>query len=81
MKRADQAKFTPATPVQTVVYGWLASPTASLGQLAQMAARLGVDVSPQAIDRRFTMETAILLHQVLMASLEQFSIVEEPRAP
>lgn len=71
VKRPDRAKFTPTTLVQTLVYGWLANPTASLGQLAQMAARLGVDVSPQAIDRRFTMETATLLHQVLTASLEQ----------
>ena len=36
-----------------------------------MAARLGVDVSPQAIHRRFTMATATLLHQVFMASLTQ----------
>ena len=36
-----------------------------------MAARLGVDGSPQAIHRRFTMATATLLHHVLMASLTQ----------
>jgi hypothetical protein len=79
VKRADRAKFTPTTLVQTLVYGWLSNPTASLGQLAHMAARLGVDVSPQAIDRRFTMETATLLHQVLTASLEQM-ITADPVA-
>ncbi len=58
VKRPDRAAFTPSTRVQTLVYGWLANPTASLGQLAHMAARVGVDVSPQAIDRRFTLATA-----------------------
>ena len=76
--RALRAKFTPSTLVQTLVYGWLANPTASVGQLAQMAARVGVDVSPQAIDRRFTMTTATLLHQVLSASMEA-AIAAEPK--
>lgn len=71
VQRPDRAKFTPSTLVQTLVYGWLANPTASLEQLAQMATRLGVDVSPQAIDRRFTMATATLLHQVLSDSVAQ----------
>jgi len=79
VKRADRAKFNPSTLVQTLVYGWLANPTASVGQLAQMAARLGVDVSPQAIDRRFTMATASLLHQVLTASMEA-AIAADPVA-
>ncbi|XSG75868.1 IS4 family transposase [Herpetosiphon llansteffanensis] len=69
VQRPDRAKFSPQTLVQTLVYGWLANPTASLEQLAQMAARLGIDVSPQAIHRRFTMATATLLHHVLTASL------------
>lgn len=30
VKRADRATFTPSTLVQTLVYGWLANPTASL---------------------------------------------------
>ena len=71
VKRPDRAKFTPSTLVQTLVYGWLAQPAASVEHLAQMAGRLGVDVSPQAIDQRFTDATANLLHQVLMASVQQ----------
>ena len=68
-RRPDRAKFTPSTLVQTLVYGWLAQPAASVEHLSQMASRLGVDVSPQAIDQRFTDATATLLHQVLMASV------------
>ena len=71
VQRPDRAKFNPQTLVQTLVYGWGANPTASLEQLAHMAARLGVDVSPQAIHRRCTMATATLLHQVLTASFTQ----------
>ena len=79
VKRPDKAKFTPSTLVQTLVYGWLAQPTATVEQLAQMAARLGVDVSPQALDQRFTPATAALLQQVLAASI-QHAIVADPVA-
>lgn len=54
VKRPDRAKFAPSTLVQTLVYGWLAHPAATVEQLAQMACRIGVDGSPQAIDQRFT---------------------------
>ena len=67
-RRPDKAKFTPSTLVQTLVYGWLAHPTATVEQLAQMADRVGVNVSPQAIDQRFTTATATLLRSVLGAS-------------
>ena len=36
-KRPDRAKCTPSTLVQTLVYGWLANPTATVERLAQMA--------------------------------------------
>ena len=68
VQRADRAKFTPSTLVQTLVYGWLAHPAATVTQLAQMASRVGVDIAPQALDQRFTLATATLLQQVLAAS-------------
>ncbi len=61
VKRPDRAKFTPSTLVQTLVFGWWAEPDATLEQLAQMALRVGVEVSPQAIEQRFTTKTATLL--------------------
>ncbi len=42
-KRPDRAKFTPGTLVQTLVFGWLAEPQATVAQLAQIAERLGVE--------------------------------------
>ena len=68
--RPDRAKFTPSTLVQTLVFGWWAEPDATVEQLAQMALRIGVEVSPQAIDQRFTAKTAALLEAVLAASMQ-----------
>ena len=41
-KRPDRAKFTPSTLVQTLVFGWMADPKATVEHLAQIAERLGV---------------------------------------
>jgi len=68
-KRPDRAKFTAATLTQTLVLGFLAHPDARVEQLAQTAARVGVDVSPQAIDQRFSLATAALLQEVLASSM------------
>jgi len=69
-KRPDRAKFSASTLVQTLVLGWLAHPDATVEQLSQSAARVGVEASPQAIDQRFTFATAKLLQSVLESSLE-----------
>jgi hypothetical protein len=78
-KRPDLAKFSASTLVQTLVFGWLAHPDATVEQLAQMAATVGVEVSPQAIDQRFTFKTANLLRTVLLGSVEQV-IASDPVA-
>ena len=77
--RADRAKFSAATLTQTLVLGFLAHPDARLEQLAQTAAHLGVEVSPQAIDQRFSFSTAALLQQILTSSIQQL-IASEPVA-
>ena len=69
-KRPDRAKFTAATLTQTLVFGFLAHPDARIEQLAQSAARVGVDVSPQAIDQRFTLTTAALLQEIVTGSMQ-----------
>ncbi len=58
-------KFSGATLVQTLVLGWLGQPTATLEALAQTAASLGVTISPQGLDQRFTPATATCLGEVL----------------
>lgn len=78
-KRPDIAKFSAATLVQTLVFGFLAHPDATVEQLAQTAARVGVSVRPQAIDQRFTFASATLLRTVLTGSLEH-AIAADPVA-
>ena len=60
-----QRKFTGSTFAQTLVFGWLNDPEATLEDLTQTAADLGVSVSPQGLDKRFTSEAAEFLKLIL----------------
>lgn len=80
-RRPDIAKFSASTLVQTLTLGWLAHPDATLEQLAQTAARVGVTVSPQAIDDRFSFHTADLLRLVLTRSVEQLVAADPVAIP
>jgi hypothetical protein len=62
-------KLSGPTFVQTLTFGWLANPHASLGELAELAADLGADLSPQALDQRLTPQAADCLSYVLHAAL------------
>lgn len=74
-----QRQFSGATLVQTLVFGWLANPAATLTELVQMAASRGVTVSPQALQQRFTPALVTTLQQVLGALL-QTVVASEPVA-
>jgi hypothetical protein len=76
MARATEAvkrrgKLSGARWVQTLVFGWLANPNASLGELSQTAASLGVAITPQGLDQRFTPAGAACLEAVLAATLTE----------
>ncbi len=47
-------KFTAATLARTMVLGFLSKPDASDEELAQVAGLCGVEVTPQAVEQRFT---------------------------
>jgi hypothetical protein len=49
-----ERKFTPTSLARALVFGFLADPNPSDKQLAEMAALCGVEVTPQAIEQRFT---------------------------
>src|SRR5262245_35952314 len=68
-----------ATFSQTLVFGFLGNPQATLEELAQTAAALGVAVSPQALDQRFTASAATCLQQVLLTAIARV-ITAEPVA-
>ena len=64
-----QSKLTGAGFVQTTVLGWLIHPDATLEQLSQTAAALGIPISAQGLDQRFTSAAADLLETVLDAAV------------
>ena len=66
-----ESKLSGAKFAQTVVLGWLNKPEATLDQLSQTAVSVGVAISAQGLDQRFTPEAALLLKQVLDAALSQ----------
>jgi len=58
-------KFTGATLLQTLVFGWQQHADASLEQLASTAQLGNVSVSDTAVHKRFTEPCAVFLHRVL----------------
>lgn len=68
-----------ATFSQTLVFGFLGNPHASLEELAQTAATLGVSITPQALDQRCTAPAATCLEQILRAAITEV-IAAEPVA-
>lgn len=75
-------KLTGPTFAQVTVFGWLHNPTASLADLAELAAHQGVAVCPSALDQRFTPAAAVflqaLLAQAVNAAARQASADDQP---
>jgi len=66
-----QRRLTGSGFVLTLVLAWLSNPETTVKQLAQRAAALGMRLSPQALDGRFTRAAAACLRQVLEAAVQQ----------
>jgi hypothetical protein len=65
-----QSKLTGAKFVQTLVFGWWDNPDATYEQLAQTATALGVPITAQGLDNRFTPEAANLLKRTLANAVQ-----------
>ncbi len=65
------SKLGGAEFVQTLSFGWLSNPQATLEELAQTAAAVGVRISAQGLDQRFSEAGAACLKQVLDAAVTQ----------
>ena len=74
-----RVKLNGALFTQILTFGWLADPHASLESLSQTAQTLGVSISPQGLDERFSASAAQLLQGVLVSAMQQL-FVSEPRA-
>src|SRR5947199_5926833 len=75
-----QVKFTGATLLQTVVFGWLQHPDASLESLASTAEIRAVSVTDTAIHKRFTPPCAQFLHRML-EELSQVAVLADQDVP
>ena len=64
-----RSKLTGPAFVQTLTFGWLSNPEATLEDLAQTANTVGVSISPQGLDQRFTPQAAACLLEVLQAAV------------
>jgi hypothetical protein len=64
------SKMTGALFAQTVVFGWLDRPHASLEALAQTAAAAGVVISAQGVDQRLGEGAAVFLEALLGAAVQ-----------
>lgn len=60
-----ESKLGGAELSQTLVFGWLANPNATLEELAQAAAALGVTITAQGLANRFTITAAECLQRLL----------------
>lgn len=72
-------KLSGSAFVQTLVFGWLRNPNATLEELAQTAAALGIVISAQGLDNRFTPQAADCLQEVLKVAVATV-IADEPLA-
>jgi hypothetical protein len=64
-----QRQFSGASLLQTLIFGWLENPDASLAQLSQLAAVRGAVVTPQALDQRFTPALVTCLERFLTVAV------------
>lgn len=72
-----RSKLSGPAFVQTLVIGWLSQPQARLEELAQTATALGVPISPQGLDQRFTKTASDFLRSVLKQAVHE-KIEAEP---
>jgi hypothetical protein len=76
-----ESKMGGAEFAQTLSFGWLSNPAATLEELAQTAATIGVAISAQGLDQRFTASGAAFLKKVLDEAVTQLIQGEAPAVP
>lgn len=66
-----QRKLTASALAQGLVFGWMQHPQATLEQLTRMLRACGADITPQALDQRFTPRMANFLRELFEATLSK----------
>lgn len=75
-----RSKLGGAEFAQTLTFGWLSNPQATLEELSQTAASLGVVITPHGLDQRFTPAAAACLKGVLEAAVQRVVWASRPAA-
>src|ERR1700732_2174149 len=75
-----ESKLSGEAFVQALTFGWLQNPRATLEELAQAAASIGVRITKQGLDQRFGPEAADCLQRVLQEAVSRV-IAADPGAP
>src|SRR5512135_207730 len=76
-----ESKVTGAVFAQALVLGWLANADATLEELTQGMAALGVSLSPQGLEDRFSPQAAELLKQLLERATQHLIAVDPVAIP
>src|SRR5215469_18456448 len=74
-------EFTGAKFAQTMILGQMQEGQIALSDLASFARQVGVNVSAQAIDKRFTKKTAIFFAELLNATFTQVVVADPVAIP
>ena len=74
-----KSKMMGAKFAQTLVFGWMSNPDATLSELCQAGAAVDVDISCQGLDQRFSQSAATFLKALLDRAVEEM-VVSDPAA-
>jgi hypothetical protein len=74
--KLDGAKF-----VQMLVFGWMSNPQATYEEMAQTATTLGIDITSQSIEERFSPLSAEFLKKVLEETIKVVVRMEQANIP
>ena len=72
-----RVKVTGSNFSQMLVMGWLGKPEATLEELCQTGAAVGLEISPQGLDQRFTKEASEMMKIELEEAIKQVIKGEE----
>ena len=76
-----QRELSGSSFVQTLVFGWLISPEATLEELCQTAATLDIQISPPGLSKRFTPQASDCLRKVLETAVSTVIAAEPVSIP
>ena len=76
-----KSKMGGASFAQTLVLGWLQNPEATLEELTQTSAALGVTITPQGLEQRFNEPAAQCLQKVLEEAVNKVISAEPVALP